>query len=447
MIRRLALSVTALVFAQVVWVGGASALSGVGDDEGVVLTGARLPRLLGAWPQRVVAYRQLAAAWQRVPVQVDQRFIIDMAAIYHETAPSRLRIEVYADRNTWVGSDPNPRVDRDDEIAVLAASSGRVTRRGPPGSLGGRFTRIVLGSGTRKGAIWVGVAGSDPGPSPSSGIRYRFRLLSGAYRGTYRLQAGPNPEDSTVTTPYYRRHFSDRWLTDGLRIGAGVNVLEREKFLFYPGYCGRSEDTFDTGEGAFEANISGPVRAIRSFIGANSGPWTQRTEIFWPRYEQDITTLRVHAIPNIMDFFALRDTALGMRLTTSTDPAGVAIDGMPDEGLPTSNPSWFVISGVPGTLTEVPRTYASFTFHARLYELDQMTPTGATEVQCTGDKQAIGDHGTWIDSPLPNTDPTNGAAESMRAINTLFFETHPITAQHASQRAAQVDHPLLVHVG
>src|SRR5207302_1891954 len=112
---------------------------------------------------------------------------------------------------------------------------------------------------------------------------------------------------------------------------------------------------FDRGEGAFEANISGPVRAIRSFIGANSGPWTQRTETFWPRYEQDTSNLRVHPIPSVMDFFALSDAAIGMRLSTSTYPGGVAIDGAPDSELPSTEPSWFELSGHQGILIEVSR--------------------------------------------------------------------------------------------
>ena len=77
----------------------------------------------------------------------------------------------------------------------------------------------------------------------------------------------------------------------------GPDILDRHKALFAPGVCGRSEDTFDDGEGAFLANINGPVRAIRSYIGANSGPYTERTHIFYAQREDIVTDLRVHPIP------------------------------------------------------------------------------------------------------------------------------------------------------
>jgi hypothetical protein len=445
-VRRLVLSLTfAAAVVIAVPVSATAALRGLQRDEGIVLTGAQLPRLLGTLPRRLVAYRQVGDTWQRVPVQVDQRFMVDLARLYDQSTPSGIRVEVYADPNTWVGRDPNPRIDHDDQISLSAASAGRVSGKRPPARLGSRFTRIVLGTRGHQAAIWVGVARSDPGPSPSAGVHYDFGLLSGDYRATYGLQAGRNPEDSTVTTPFYSRHFSDRWLTDGLRIGAGPNILEREKFQFSPGDCSRTEDTFDAGEGAFEANISGPVRAIRSFIGTNSGPFTQRTEVFWPHYEQDITTLRVHPIPGIMDFFALSDAALGMRLSISTDPSGVLIDGSPDT-LPTTEPRWMLLTGPPGSLTEVLRIRTSFAYQARLYELDQRNPDGGAQTQCTGLDQAIGEHGTWIDSPLPNTDPRFRPAQSLVATNTLFFEKTHISTAGAVQRAQQVDHPLPVKI-
>jgi hypothetical protein len=238
-VRRLVLSLTFVVAVVIaVPVSATAALSALPRDEGIVLTGAQLPRLLGALPRRLVAYRQVGDKWRRVPVQVDQRFMVDLARLYDQSTPSGIRVEVYADPNTWVGPDPNPRIDHDDQISLSAASAGRVSGQRPPARLGSRFTRIVLGTRGHQAAIWVGVARSDPGPSPSAGVHYDFGLLSRDYRATYGLQAGPNPEDSTVTTPFYSRHFSDRWLTDGLRIGAGPNILEREKFQFSSRHAG-----------------------------------------------------------------------------------------------------------------------------------------------------------------------------------------------------------------
>ena len=50
------------------------------------------------------------------------------------------------------------------------------------------------------------------------------------------------------------------------------------------------------GEGAFVANISGPVRVIRSYIGANSYKYTVNTEMsLYPDRQDTVTELRGHA--------------------------------------------------------------------------------------------------------------------------------------------------------
>ncbi len=132
-------------------------------------------------------------------------------------------------------------------------------------------------------------------------MKYTFKTLGGAYKTKYKFAAGPNPEDSLVTAPYHQHHFSDRWASDRLNVTApgssGVDILDRHKAMFGPGVCGRSEDTFNAGEGAFITNTGGPVRAIRSYVGANSGPNTQREHVFYDRREDIRTNLRVHTIP------------------------------------------------------------------------------------------------------------------------------------------------------
>ena len=185
-------------------------------------------------------------------------------------------------------------------------------------------------------------------------VTYNFNLLSGAYKTTYKLQDGPNPEDSTVTTPYYTDHFSDRWLKDGLRVKTGgaprADILDRAKATLGPGVCGRSEDTFDDAEGAFIANKSGPVRAIRSYIGANSGPLTQREHIFYEQREDVRTFLRVHAVPGPWDFFDYSSAAIGMTYRNNLNTGGVTIDGNPDS--PASGRlTWESVDGPQGGLS------------------------------------------------------------------------------------------------
>ena len=90
-----------------------------------------------------------------------------------------------------------------------------------------------------------------------------------------------------------------------------------------PATAGARENTFNDAEGAFIANKSGPVRAIRSYIGANSGPLTQREHIFYERRQDIRTFLRVHAIPGIMDYFDYAPAASGMTYKNNANTGGV----------------------------------------------------------------------------------------------------------------------------
>ena len=182
----------------------------------------------------------------------------------------------------------------------------------PPGIVAGSGVEVkVVDSIGEPSPAYVYLFRQTGNLDPSAGRRYvdyRFNLLSGDYKSTYKLGAGPNPEDSTVTTDFYRHRFTDRWIDDDAgdhrpSRPAGADILDRHKNLFAPGNCVRSENTFSNGEGAFIVNKNGPVRAIRSYIGANSGTYTHREHSSIERRQDMTTFLRVHAIPGVMDFF------------------------------------------------------------------------------------------------------------------------------------------------
>ena len=135
----------------------------------------------------------------------------------------------------------------------------------------------------------------------------------------------------------------------------GVDILDGHKNQFATSTCRRSNQTFADDEGAFIANIDGPVRAIRSYVGANSGPLTQRTHLMYRDREDVITDLRVHAIPAIMDFIDYSSAASGMTYRSSAVPGGVTIDGSPDT-VGTALPTWEAVDGPQG------RAYTRTTF-------------------------------------------------------------------------------------
>ncbi len=95
----------------------------------VVLTGDALGPLLGREPDRVVAFR-FQDAWERIPVQVDERKTVAYTTIYENndcpgfSPPAGYDGLVYADESTTVGSDPDPAIDDDDEVVVMLKDAG-----------------------------------------------------------------------------------------------------------------------------------------------------------------------------------------------------------------------------------------------------------------------------------------------------------------------------------
>ncbi len=204
-----------------------------------------------------------------------------------------------------------------------------------------------------KGRIYLFRAGPKLKPLKTDYVDYEFRLLSGDYKSTYRRADGPNPEASTVATADYRAGFATAGSSTPSRSTPAPRAARTSstgcKSGFAPGNCGRSEATYNDAEGAFIANVDGPVRAIRSYLGANSGPLTQRTDVFYAGRHEARIDLRVHAIGSIFSYVDLSPAAFGMTYRSSTAPGGVAVDGVND-AVGTSPALWHLWSGSQGSL-------------------------------------------------------------------------------------------------
>ena len=195
-----------------------------------------------------------------------------------------------------------------------------------------------------------------------------------------------------------------------------VDIVDRHKAMFAPGVCGRTEDTFDSGEGAFITNLAGPVRAIRSYSGANSGPYTERTHFFYERREDIVTDLRVHEIPGVMDFWDYSPPP-GSALHEQPQPRGRAVDGVPDT-VTSGIQIWDKVDGPQGALTRAtPVTNAT----------DSAGPTTTTTTRRfrTRSRSAPaisswGASGSWVNSTIPDTDPHNGSTKTFQGLDTLF---------------------------
>ncbi len=400
-------------------------------EDPVVLTGAQAPALLTAIPSRVVAFAWTGRRWRQFPVQVDERAVVDLGQVYHGTRTG-IPVSVYTDPNTFTGPDPDPRLDANDEIAFMDRDTGRRAAHAgrPAGVLSAPATTVrvhdPIGGGTRYAYLFLARSSKL---SPGAGrdyVNYKFALAAGDYRTKYRFSTGPNPETSTVTTPYWSAAFGDRWTFDDLRVTAGratgADVLDRLTAQFAPTTCTRSEQTFRTGEGAFIANIDGPVRAIRSYIGANSGPFTERDQIMYDRRQDIRTFLRVHPIPGVMDLMDWSRAALGMQYRNSLQHNPVTVDGVPDAVVPGAA-DWEQITGKQGTVTSIQRYDAmpAGTL-TTTFRLDQFAPPPSTLLLCTGDGDAIGESGARVTSAIPNTDPAIGPAADFRTVRTLYMD-------------------------
>jgi len=278
-------------------------------------------------------------------------------------------------------------------------------------------------------------------------VSYRFRLSSGDYPATYGFTNGPNPETSIVESGSYRLRFTDRWISDMLEIRRPgtetADLLDRRKVQFGPGVCGRSTDTFTAAEGAFVTNVDGPVRAIRSYVGANSGPMTQREHLFYDRREEITTFLRVHSIPGVMDFLDYEPTPKAMRYRSST-AAAVPVDGIED-AIPSAPPEWEQLTGPHGTLTTLGRVETDVAgLGVSGYYLDDSTPDQPDQAQCTGDGLAWGSSGLRIEGPIANTDPLRGPAAEFRGLRTIFYDGPGLNRRDAVLRASWVSEPLEV---
>ncbi|HYM14540.1 MAG TPA: hypothetical protein VEZ14_03200 [Dehalococcoidia bacterium] len=435
-------------------------------EDPVVLTGSDVPTLTGIAPHDLVAFRY-DGGWTQIPVQVDERDSRTFTAVYNGVVTSSVTELFYTDPNTWVGADSDPTFDATDEVAFMSKDAGGAAASfaPPPHTVAGSGVQATITdplAPSQEG--WVYLFHSDGSLDPAAGqsyVSYAFSLNSGNYKATYTLgdthpALAGNPENSTITTPNYSYHFGDRWQEDQMKISVGgsanVNILDRHKPMFAPGNCGRTEDTFDGYidtlpiEGAFVANKAGPVRAIRSFVGANSGPRTERDEIFYAQRQDIRTELRVHAIPSIMDLFDYSPAASGMTYYNDLNTGGLTVDGVPDSAA-LGQIHWQMVTGAQGTVvmsgaiaTNIPGfTYTSY------YEDNKVNPT----TQCTGDAFAYGTSGvniTGIPGGIPCTDPGLGCTAYLNSTSTLYYEPPSQAVAVAQALDARANAPLAFNV-
>ncbi|MEO1172397.1 MAG: hypothetical protein AAFX94_10135, partial [Myxococcota bacterium] len=278
---------------------------------------------------------------------------------------------------TFVGEDRVAGLDDDDEVVLRWADTGAVTPELPPASLGEHFVEVRVSLDVER-AVYVGRSNVakdrdpvavmtailvDPDGSP----------LNGGFREVYstdpprETEEHPvceglqwqvaQPEDTSVVTANYRRHFSGRWLSDSLKIYGAPNILDvlemrtsSAAVTEFPDNCRRSSGSFAGARGVIVTQKSGPIRAIRSVIGANSGPFTQRTHWFYESHEEIQTNVRVHALSeaSFTDAVDWNSNVVGMEFLTEDDQ--LSVDGSGTVKL--LEGSWALLRGHPSGSSE-----------------------------------------------------------------------------------------------
>ena len=463
-------------------------------SDPIVLNGSALPKLLGTDPMHVVGFAWNGSTWTQIPVQVDQRDYVSPGQIYHlppssyptlygTTTPYKILVYTppptltagYTSNATYTPADSDPSFDANDELSFLANDTGEQAGSSAANPTGVDVTTREEVKATDPLAPsqlgYVYLFHSDTltgGGAGTDGVKYTFSLDSGSYTGTYKMGAGSlapndtwgfNPEHSTVSTPSYSQSYGDRWLNNGLGItqggASGANILERTHY-YVTNTCSRSEDTFDgaadnPGEGAFIVNISGPVRAIRSYIGANSYKYTVNTDIFYPDRENTVTELHGHA--GLPGYGSADDFVTGTTGLTYSDPVngGIPIDGKPDAVTPisyttgsTAPASWQMVSGAQGSLVTVRSLDTDINGLNATTVYEDSNP--ASPPQCTGDAAAWGENGMNLTSPagsVPITDPTLTATPATLVLTRYrYFEGPNLPAATAASLSAQALTPI-----
>jgi hypothetical protein len=145
-----------------------------------------------------------------------------------------------------------------------------------------------------------------------------------------------------------------------LVVGNNTDLLDRYKSFFANGNCLRHEDAFSAGENAYVCVKAGPIRVIRSYMGAVSGPLTERTHLFYESRQDIATDLRVHNIVSVFDAFDYNPAANGMVYRNNLNTSGVTIDGQQDV-VTTGVLNWEQVSGAPGTISILHRAVTNLT--------------------------------------------------------------------------------------
>ena len=339
----------------------------------------------------IVGFSIQEGHWRQIPIQIDEMhyqswdFIKNFSDCRLENRPIEPAL-VYADPETYSGPDEDPTFDTDDELVFMARHLGsRWTNIDPPENVLPDIVEVVeifdnYGDWPPNiiGYIYLLISKLDSGSpilSPDAGYKlvdYQFNLASRIYKEDYKFncdmpanQDGTtnhdcldpimNPEDSWFKSGHYERHFKENWISDRVQIltgnSNGQNFWDIDEIQLLPYYCNRNMYTFTHGPTAFIANKVGPVRAIRSILGSNSGVLTQRNTFMYEQTEHQETIFKVHPLPGFLSYINFK-TGIPLTYYNCHNKEGFDVNGQMEPNELNSNEDfcpWQMVNGHTGT--------------------------------------------------------------------------------------------------
>lgn len=418
----------------------------------VVIKGSNLTYMLGVQPSLIVAYKFNGTSLVQIPLQVDEVVVKDINTPYGSngclgTSTNSLTWDVpfYADANTFTGADTDLLFDNDDELVFMAKDAGvklDTCSPTPAGCINDTTCEVELRDPLDNALLgYVYLFKQNGTLTQNAGVNYvtyNFTYASN-YQAAYDVCSGSsNTENSTVTTGNYSMRMSGRWIEDELKISAGgatnVDILDRHQAFVYPDNCFRSEDTFSNSNGPIVTSKNGPVRAIRSVMGSNSGTFNQITISYTESRVDYRLDFRVHPIGGYYDVFDMTPAASGMTYYNDQNLSGVIVNGTQDV-ITTTNPNqWELYTGSQGTLA-VTYDYQTDIILGTLAEVIAMTAEGALEAYyddrgnpaghtCTGDGSAYGSSGFHLVTAICTDRRRNDATCGLSAKNFVGKRFH-----------------------
>ncbi len=430
------------------------------ENDPVVISGNKLSFYAAKIPNQLVGFKFVNNQWVQIPIQIDERNLMDIVTPYGAIAtaagfppdPSNPKALFYCDPSTEIGSDPITTFDEDDELVFMVKDCGGQSDGSTPNGTLSDSCQVININDPLGGIGYVYLFLNDGTLQQDAGINYVSYTSNLTSTAGFPAHAnGTNLENTTISTAKYSWHYSAEWVCDIFKLITGNNsdILDRYKVFFADGNCQRHEDSFSEGENAFVTVKEGPLRIIRSYMGANSGPLTQRTHLFYEGRQDIFTDLRVHTISSIYDAFDYNSNANGMLYYNNLNTSEVTIDGSQDS-VTLGDLEWEFVSGSQGSISIIQRRKttlespadASFTSY---YDDDEMNPAS----NCTGDGQAWGTSGVGV--IFENNIHTNIMAidanyRTFQNQRTVYIDPAGADYSLAENYNNQIDNPLHITI-